>query len=168
MYNSRPELNLDLLWSRFYFRFRLLVSDPVDQSVQLAYRPQPTRLQLPLLTMPSPTLTLPAALVSLPPATRALTGVLIAFSSLLFVLRLSIDPRDIKAILGASGDNTLLFPWLLLLPGKVAYYPWTLITASAVETNLIEVSLFMRPVELQRRVVTSNAPADDALLPRSA
>lgn len=84
-------------------------------------------------------LTLPSALLSLPPATRTLTFLLVSFSSLLFVLRLSLDPRDIKGILGAAGDNTLLFPWLLLLPGKVGYYPWTLITAGAVETNLIEV-----------------------------
>lgn len=84
--------------------------------------------------------TLPSALLSLPPATRALTAALIIFSSLLFVLRLSLAPKDIKGIFGASGDNTLVFPWLVLLPGNVVWYPWTLVTAAFVETNLVEVS----------------------------
>ncbi|ORY74510.1 eukaryotic integral membrane protein-domain-containing protein [Leucosporidium creatinivorum] len=93
-------------------------------------------------------ITLPTALLSLPPATRALTGALFILSSLLFVLRLSLDPKDIKGIFGASGDNTLVFPWLVLLPGNVVWYPWTLVTAAFVETNLIEflISLFTLPL----------------------
>jgi hypothetical protein len=85
-------------------------------------------------------ITLPAALISLPPATRALTAALVTLSTLLFVLRLSLAPKDIKGIFGASGDNTLVFPWLVLLPGNVIWYPWTLVTAAFVESNLIEVS----------------------------
>ncbi|KAM0752940.1 DUF1751-domain-containing protein [Meredithblackwellia eburnea MCA 4105] len=85
---------------------------------------------------------------SLPPATRALTALLIGLSSLLFVLRLSLQQRDLKHIFGASNDENLAFPWLVLVPGSALWYPWTIITNSFVETNFIEfiVSLSTLPL----------------------
>ena len=85
-------------------------------------------------------LNLPPVLSSLPPGTRALTAMLVGFSSLLFLLKLSSNPSDYKAILGASKDSTLAFSYLVLVPGKVLYFPWTVLTAPFVEANLIEVS----------------------------
>lgn len=78
--------------------------------------------------------------LSLPPATRALTGTLIAASLLFLLLRLSVTPHDLKTIFGATGDVSLVFPWLVLVPGKVVWAPWTLLTSAFVETNLVEAS----------------------------
>lgn len=78
--------------------------------------------------------------LSLPPATRALTLTLVAGSLLFLLLRLSVTPHDLKSIFGATGDVSLVFPWLVLVPGKVYRAPWTLLTSAFVETNLIEAS----------------------------
>ncbi|SCZ98984.1 BZ3500_MvSof-1268-A1-R1_Chr7-1g09341 [Microbotryum saponariae] len=88
------------------------------------------------------------SLLALPPATRALTGALVGMSLLLFALRLSLAPGDLKGIVGASSDPSLVFPWLVLLPGSVVWYPWTLLTGSFVESNLLEFlfSLFTLPL----------------------
>ncbi|SGY79145.1 BQ5605_C008g05054 [Microbotryum silenes-dioicae] len=88
------------------------------------------------------------SLLALPPATRALTGALVGMSLLLFALRLSLAPGDLKGIFGASSDPSLVFPWLVLLPGSVMWYPWTLLTSSFVESNLLEFlfSLFTLPL----------------------
>ncbi|SCV70812.1 BQ2448_3574 [Microbotryum intermedium] len=88
------------------------------------------------------------SLLALPPATRALTGALVVMSLLLFALRLSLAPGDLKGIFGASSDPSLVFPWLVLLPGSVVWYPWTVLTSSFVENNLIEFlfSLFTLPL----------------------
>lgn len=85
-------------------------------------------------------LNLPSVLTSLPPATRAVTALLVGFSSILFLLKLSSNPSNFKAIIGASKDSTLAFSYLVLVPGKALYFPWTVITAPFVEANLIEVS----------------------------
>lgn len=78
--------------------------------------------------------------VSLPPATRSLTGALVAFTLLFTLLRLSVSPKDLRNLVGAAGgDSSLLFPWLVLVPGNVGWAPWTLLTSSFVEVNLIEV-----------------------------
>ena len=66
---------------------------------------------------------------------------LLGFSSLLFMLKFSSNPSDYKAILGATKNSTLAFSYLVLVPGKVLYAPWTVITAPFVEANLIEVRL---------------------------
>lgn len=83
---------------------------------------------------------LPPVLASLPPATRALTALLIGCSTFFFLLHLSLAPTDLKGIFGASADDTLAFPWLVLVPGSVVWYPWTLVTGAFVESNLVEVS----------------------------
>ncbi|GAA5952772.1 hypothetical protein JCM21900_005796 [Sporobolomyces salmonicolor] len=92
--------------------------------------------------------TLLTSALSLPPATRAFTAALVAFSSLFFLLRLSLAPTDLKAIFNASSDVGVAFPWLVLVPGNVLWAPWTLLTAGFVETNLIEflISLFTLPL----------------------
>lgn len=79
--------------------------------------------------------------VSLPPATRALTVALVACTLLFTLLRLSVSPKDLRNLLGASGDSSLLFPWLVLVPDNVLYAPWTLLVAAFVEVNLVEVRL---------------------------
>lgn len=77
--------------------------------------------------------------VSLPPATRYLTLSLVGLSVLYFFVHLSVNPRDLKGIFGATGDASLAFPWLVLVPGNVIWAPWTLLTAAFVETNFPEV-----------------------------
>ncbi|KWU43266.1 DUF1751-domain-containing protein, partial [Rhodotorula sp. JG-1b] len=76
---------------------------------------------------------------SLPPATRALTGLLVACTLLFTLLRLSVSPKDLRNLVGAAGqDSSLLFPWLVLVPGNVGWAPWTLLVSSFVEVNLVE------------------------------
>ncbi|TKA52396.1 hypothetical protein B0A53_05103 [Rhodotorula sp. CCFEE 5036] len=83
--------------------------------------------------------TLLSTAVSLPPATRALTGLLVACTLLFTLLRLSVSPKDLRNLVGAAGgDSSLLFPWLVLVPGNVGWAPWTLLVSSFVEVNLIE------------------------------
>ncbi|BGP47508.1 hypothetical protein JCM10450v2_003363 [Rhodotorula kratochvilovae] len=89
--------------------------------------------------------------VSLPPATRALTGVLVAASLLFLLLRLSVTPHDLKTIFGATGDVSLVFPWLVLVPGNVIWAPWTLLTSAFVETNLIEFLISVLTLPLAAR-----------------
>ncbi|KAK4047926.1 hypothetical protein OIV83_005110 [Microbotryomycetes sp. JL201] len=76
-----------------------------------------------------------ATVLSLPPATRALTLLLITCSTLLFLTRVTQAPRDVKQALGASDG---MVDWLVVTPGNVMWYPWTLLTSSFVENNLIE------------------------------
>ncbi|KAM0789129.1 hypothetical protein ACM66B_003182 [Microbotryomycetes sp. NB124-2] len=78
-----------------------------------------------------------ASILSLPPATRALTLLLVTCSTLLFVTRVTQSPRDVKTALGAS-DGIQGVDWLIVTPGNFLWYPWTLLTASFVENNLIE------------------------------
>lgn len=100
---------------------------------------------LPLVAFPLPS--------AVPPATRLLTGLLILFSTLGFFVR-CVFPSSLPSSAASfpSGLETPLsqfgifspaprqdFPWLFLVPGKVLYHPWTLITAGFAEGNLIEV-----------------------------
>ncbi|GAA5845030.1 hypothetical protein JCM9279_005410 [Rhodotorula babjevae] len=89
--------------------------------------------------------------LSLPPATRALTLTLVAGSLLFLLLRLSVTPHDLKSIFGATGDVSLVFPWLVLVPGKVYRAPWTLLTSAFVETNLVEFLLSALTLPLAAR-----------------
>ncbi|KAL7417415.1 eukaryotic integral membrane protein-domain-containing protein [Mrakia frigida] len=84
-------------------------------------------------------------LASIPPATRYLTITLLAFSLLGAFLRItsSGDPQ-----LGELASYGLFspaprqdYPWLFLVPGKVFYYPWTLLIAGFAEGNLIEFAI---------------------------
>ncbi|BGP55050.1 hypothetical protein JCM8202_000432 [Rhodotorula sphaerocarpa] len=89
--------------------------------------------------------------VSLPPATRALTVALVACTLLFTLLRLSVSPKDLRNLLGASGDSSLLFPWLVLVPGNVLYAPWTLLVAAFVEVNLVEFVISILTLPLAAR-----------------
>ncbi|CCM03138.1 uncharacterized protein FIBRA_05259 [Fibroporia radiculosa] len=62
---------------------------------------------------------------SIPPATRAYTAATIAFSLLYYVLEL------------VSGTE-FAAPYLVLIPGSSAFYPWTLLTSALVETTVVE------------------------------
>ncbi|GAA6059802.1 hypothetical protein JCM10212_003697 [Sporobolomyces blumeae] len=87
--------------------------------------------------------------VALPPATRTLTLALIASSTLYAFVRFSNASNDPAGILvDGPGDAGSTVPWLTLVPAKVAYAPWTLLTAAFTETNLIEflVSLLTLPL----------------------
>lgn len=87
-------------------------------------------------------------MLSLPPATKALTGTLIALSTFLFLLKLTAEPASADGIstsLLASGgrDASVAYPWLVVVPGQVGWYFWTLLSAGFVETTFIEVRLYM-------------------------
>lgn len=112
----------------------------------------------------------------MPPATRLLTGLLVAFSLIGFLVRCvftsslpsspSSFPSGLDSPVGQYGIFSPAprqdFPWLFLVPGKVIYNPWTLITAGFAEGNLFEV----RPVQLrapeayQYELVDATARAD--------
>ena len=95
--------------------------------------------------------TLLSTAVSLPPATRALTGLLVACTLLFTLLRLSVSPKDLRNLVGAAGqDSSLLFPWLVLVPGNVGWAPWTLLVSSFVEVNLVEVRSALPCVRVER------------------
>ncbi|POY73830.1 hypothetical protein BMF94_3371 [Rhodotorula taiwanensis] len=89
--------------------------------------------------------------LSLPPATRTLTIALVSCTLLFTLLRLSVSPKDLKTLLGATGDSSLLFPWLVLVPGNVLYAPWTLLVSSFVEVNLIEFLISILTLPLAAR-----------------
>ncbi|GAA6019968.1 hypothetical protein JCM11491_006724 [Sporobolomyces phaffii] len=84
--------------------------------------------------------------LALPPATRGLTLALIACSTVYFVSRLSTARTGLPA--QGTGDAGTTVPWLNMVPANVAYAPWTLVTSSFTETNLIEflVSLLTLPL----------------------
>ena len=52
--------------------------------------------------------------------------------------------------LGASGDTTVAFPWLVLVPGSVIWNPWTLATSAFCEASLLEVGPLGRPLKRTR------------------
>jgi hypothetical protein len=85
----------------------------------------------------------PANILSLPPATRSLLGALALISTFLFLLKLSsIDPtlRSHPSVWSSSSDS-LGYPWVVVVPGKVMWYPWTLLLSGFAETSFVEVSL---------------------------
>lgn len=86
-------------------------------------------------------LSFPAAITNLPSGTKYLTILLITLTSLLFLLKLRLKPEELNSIFNSSTDSTLYFPWLVLIPGNIVWYPWTLIISSFVENNFVEVSL---------------------------
>ncbi|KAI5479456.1 integral membrane DUF1751 family protein [Pseudohyphozyma bogoriensis] len=95
--------------------------------------------------------------LSLPPATRLLTLALLGFSGLLLLMRLrphTLSPgkrasllefttklsahtvtRTAEELLGTKDENAN-FPWLVLVPGKALWYPWTLLTSAFVENGI--------------------------------
>ncbi|KAE8184754.1 hypothetical protein A4X06_0g6977 [Tilletia controversa] len=75
---------------------------------------------------------------SIPPATRALTGALLFFSSLIAVLRWFGTDEKLHFLAFSRNDSALQFPWLVIVPGTSFWYPWTLLTAAFCETSLIE------------------------------
>ena len=70
-------------------------------------------------------------LQNVPPGTRVLTAALLAFTTLLFFLRL-------RSGLGFGTVSAVQFPWLVIVPGASFWYPWTLITASFCESSILE------------------------------
>ena len=58
---------------------------------------------------------------TIPPTSRYLTIALVSVSSLLFVLRSSLTKEDLKQLVGGGADQTLAFPWLVVVPGYVLF-----------------------------------------------
>ncbi|KAE8266716.1 hypothetical protein A4X09_0g5625 [Tilletia walkeri] len=75
---------------------------------------------------------------SIPPATRALTGALLFFSTLIAVLRWFGTEEKLHVFTFSRSDSALKFPWLVIVPGQSFWYPWTLLTSAFCETSLIE------------------------------
>lgn len=76
--------------------------------------------------------------INIPPITRILLIVLIALSFLYNLARW----RAIDAMtpaMQASRTESPLIPYLTLIPSKILYYPWTLLTATFVEQNIFTV-----------------------------
>ncbi|PWZ02454.1 DUF1751-domain-containing protein [Testicularia cyperi] len=68
---------------------------------------------------------------NVPLGTRILTGSLLSFSILLFVLRFQTST-------GFSMSSATGYPWLVIVPGASFWYPWTLLTAAFCETSIFE------------------------------
>lgn len=78
-------------------------------------------------------------LISLPPTTKGLTAALLACSILIQVARMTIEVHDLKSVFRGSKDDSLAFPWLVVVPGYAFFRPWTLVTAALTEAGLFEV-----------------------------
>ena len=83
-------------------------------------------------------LPIPAALTSLPPVTRTLTALLILFSTL--VVLFQPDVQNVLKGQGYAGMAVGEVDWVVLVPGRVMWFPWTLVTSTFVERNFVEVS----------------------------
>jgi hypothetical protein len=86
-------------------------------------------------------------LQNIPIGTRILTGTLVLFSLLHQVLSQLDANRATSAYDGVpetkNGDAygvATASPYLVLVPGKSFWFPWTFLTAGWVETNIIQVS----------------------------
>ena len=64
--------------------------------------------------------------VSTPPVTRAFAAATVVLSLLYYWI-------------SWSSSDPYAAPYLILVPGTSIFYPWSLLTAGLVETNLIEV-----------------------------
>ena len=78
-----------------------------------------------------------SSVLSMQLGTRVLLGVLISMSGLLAVLR-TLQVGGKNSALAAMHDDTLRYPYLVLVPGISVWYPWTLLTAAFCETTLVE------------------------------
>ena len=67
-------------------------------------------------------------------------------STVIQVARLTLSKADLKAVFRGSVDDSLAFPWLVVVPGSAFFRPWTLVTAAFTEAGLIEVRLGSRPL----------------------
>lgn len=65
----------------------------------------------------------PSWLLAIPPGTRNLSIATIVLSVALSVLRANANRTvpGLGAVFGASGDSTVAFPWLVLVPGYVIW-----------------------------------------------
>lgn len=79
-----------------------------------------------------------STIASLPLATRTLTGLVLAFSLFLFLLRVFRTDEPLHFITFTRNDSAIAFPWLVIVPGVSFWYPWTLITSAFCETSFIE------------------------------
>ncbi|WFD43687.1 hypothetical protein MPSI1_002351 [Malassezia psittaci] len=71
---------------------------------------------------------------ALPVGTRILTALVLVFSSTLGTLRFFHLLRVNTQVVSTA----LSYPYLVLVPGQVLWYPWTLVTAAFCETSWIE------------------------------
>lgn len=78
------------------------------------------------------------AVAQLPPATRGLLLSLVAVTVTVAVLRGLTGTEELKRVFRGNQDSLLAFPYLVVVPGKVIWAPWTLLTAGLVEGNIIE------------------------------
>ena len=63
---------------------------------------------------------------SIPPVTRAFTALTVVSSLLYYAL-------------WWTGGDDFSAPYLVLVPGSSAFYPWTFVTSALVETTVFEV-----------------------------
>ncbi|CDZ96708.1 Predicted membrane protein [Phaffia rhodozyma] len=93
------------------------------------------------------------ALNVLPTVTRSLLIILLTTSTLAFLLRINSTSSSLRASPSSfpTGADTHItryglfhpapredYPWLFCVPGKVFYYPWTILIAGFAEGNLVE------------------------------
>lgn len=81
---------------------------------------------------------LASTLQSIPLATRCLSLLVLFFSTLIAVLRLTRTEEGLHIITWSRTDSAIAFPWLVIVPGVSFWYPWSLITAGFCETSFLE------------------------------
>lgn len=73
--------------------------------------------------------------INIPPVTRILLIVLVALTFLYNLARWRVIDSMTPAMQASSHESPVI-PYLPLVPSKVLYYPWTLLTATFVEQNI--------------------------------
>ncbi|EGG00316.1 uncharacterized protein MELLADRAFT_118047 [Melampsora larici-populina 98AG31] len=76
--------------------------------------------------------------LQLPPGTKVLVALMVGLSTLIQLFRFSLSELDLKAVFRGRMDDSLAFPWLVMVPGSVLWNPWTILTAGLCEVGLVE------------------------------
>jgi membrane associated rhomboid family serine protease len=77
--------------------------------------------------------------INLPPITRALLAAIVALSFLYNIARwrLSSDSPSIEDPTGTTPPTRPIVPYLALVPSQCIWYPWTVLSATFVEQNIL-------------------------------
>ncbi|EXJ88966.1 hypothetical protein A1O3_02030 [Capronia epimyces CBS 606.96] len=75
--------------------------------------------------------------INLPPVTRALLAIIVALTSLYTIARWRLSQPDPDAATSAPPTTKPIVPYLALVPSLCLWYPWTILTATFVEQNVV-------------------------------
>lgn len=86
--------------------------------------------------------------LQLPPGTKVLVALMVGLSTLIQLFRFSLSELDLKAVFRGRMDDSLAFPWLVMVPGSVLWNPWTILTAGLCEVGIVELFFSLMTLSL--------------------